>query len=194
VSTEGEDGRGSLAYHPRMLLKVLIYSYAVGVFSSRRLAAGLEDLVALHYLSAGNRPSHRTIARFRQENGECFEQVFVEVVRIARRAGLIERGTVAVDGTKLDANASKHKAMSYGRMKEEEEKQRREIKRITQIAAGTDEAEDGEFGPGFRGDEIPAELQRRKERREKIRTAMKQLEDEQAGAASPARRRVGPRA
>jgi transposase/IS5 family transposase len=175
-----EDGRGSLAYHPRMLLKVLIYSYAVGVFSSRRIATGLEDLVALRYLSAGNRPSHRTIARFRQENVEHFERVFVEVVRIARRAGLIQLGTVAIDGTKLQANASKHKAMSYGRMKEEEEKLRREIKRITQIAAGTDEAEDGEFGPDFRGDEVPAELQRRQERRAKIRAAMKQLEEEQA--------------
>ncbi len=175
-----EDGRGSLAYHPRMLLKVLIYSYAVGVFSSRRIAAGLEDLVALRYLSAGNRPSHRTIARFRQENVEHFERVFVEVVRIARRAGLIQLGTVAIDGTKLQANASKHKAMSYGRMKEEEEKLRREIKRITQIAAGTDQAEDGEFGPDFRGDEVPAELQRRQERRAKIRAAMKQIEEEQA--------------
>lgn len=175
-----EDGRGSLAYHPRMLLKVLIYSYAAGVFSSRRIAAGLEDLVALRYLSGGNRPSHRTIARFRQENIARFEQVFVEIVRIARRAGLIKLGTVAIDGTKIHANASKHKAMSYARMKAEDSKLRREIQRITQIAAGVDEKEDQEFGPDFRGDELPAELQRRETRRAKIRAAMKALEDEQA--------------
>jgi len=175
-----EDGRGSLAYHPRMLLKVLIYSYGVGLFSSRRIASGLEDLVALRYLSAGNRPSHRTIARFRQENIERFEKIFVEVLRVARRAGLVKLGTVAIDGTKIHANASKHKAMSYGRMKEEEETLRREIKRITEIARGTDEAEDQEFGPDFRGDELPAELQSRKERKAKIREAMKELEEEQA--------------
>lgn len=178
--SDREDGRGSLAYHPRMLLKVLIYSYAAGVFSSRRIAAGVEDLVALRYLSGGNRPSHRTIARFRQENIDHFEQVFVEIVRIARRAGLVKLGTVAIDGTKIHANASKHKAMSYGRMKEEDAKLRHEIKRITQIASGVDEQEDQEFGPDFRGDELPAELQERQTRRAKIRAAMKELEEEQA--------------
>jgi transposase len=121
------DGRGSLAYHPRMLLKVLIYAYAAGIFSSRRIAAGLEDLIALRYLSGGNTPSHRTICRFRQENIDRFEQIFVEVVRVAKRAGMIKLGTVAIDGTKIQANASKHKAMSYGRMKEEDEKLRGEI-------------------------------------------------------------------
>jgi transposase len=175
-----EDGRGSLAYHPRMLLKVLIYSYGVGVFSSRKIASGLEDLVALRYLAGGNRPSHRTIARFRQENIEHFERIFVDVVRVARRAGLLKLGTVAIDGTKIQANASKHKAMSYGRMQEEEERLRRQIKKITDIANGVDEAEDKQFGPDFRGDELPAELQRRKDRKARIREAMKQLEEEQA--------------
>jgi transposase len=183
-----EDGRGSLAYHPRMLLKVLIYAYAVGLFSSRRIASGLEDLIALRYLSGGNRPSHRTIARFRQENIERFETIFVDVVRVAKRAGLLKLGTVAIDGTKLLANASKHKAMSYGRMKEEDEKLRGEIKRLTEIARGVDEAEDKEFGPDFRGDELPAELQRRKDRKAKIRQAMKELEEEQARADKEAKR------
>ncbi len=173
------DGRGSLAYHPAMLLKVLIYAYGVGLFSSRRIAGGIDDLVALRYLAGENRPSHRTIARFRQENIERFEKIFVDVVRVARRAGLIKLGTVAIDGTKIHANASKHKAMSYGRMKEEEEVLRREIRRITDIARGIDEAEDKEFGPDFRGDELPAELATRKARRAKIREVMKQLEDEQ---------------
>lgn len=186
--TDREDGRGSLAYHPRMLLKALIYAYAVGLFSSRRIAAGLEDLIALRYLSGGNRPSHRTISRFRQENIERFEQIFVDVVRVAKRAGMIKLGTVAIDGTKIQANASKHKAMSYGRMREEDEKLRGQIKRLTEIARGVDEAEDKEFGPDFRGDELPAELQRRKDRKAKIRQAMKELEEEQAAADKEAKR------
>lgn len=186
--SDREDGRGSLAYHPRMLLKVLIYAYGAGLFSSRRIASGLEDLVALRYLSGGNRPSHRTIARFRQEHIERFEKIFVDVVRVARRAGLLKLGTVAIDGTKIQANASKHKAMSYGRMKEEEEKLRGEIKRLTEIARGVDEAEDKEFGPDFRGDELPAELQRRKDRKARIREAMKELEEEQAQADKEAKR------
>jgi len=178
--SDRDDGRGSLAYHPRMLLKVLIYSYAVGIFSSRKVAQNIDDLVALRYLAGGNRPSHRTIARFRQDNVERFEKIFVDVVRIARRAGLVQLGAVAIDGTKIHANASKHKAMSYGRMKTEEAKLRREIRKITDMAQGLDAAEDKEFGPDFRGDELPAELQRRTERRAKIRTAMKELEEEQA--------------
>jgi transposase len=175
-----DDGRGSLAYHPRMLLKVLIYSYAVGIFSSRKIAQSIDDLVALRYLSGGNRPSHRTIARFRQEHVERFEKIFVEVVRIASRAGLVKLGDVAIDGTKIQANASKHKAMSYGRMKSEEEKLRKEIRKITDMASGIDAAEDKQFGPDFRGDELPAELQQRKLRKAKIREAMKELQEEQA--------------
>lgn len=175
-----DDGRGSLAYHPRMLLKVLIYSYAVGIFSSRKVAQNVDDLVALRYLAGGNRPSHRTIARFRQDNIERFEKIFVDVVRVARRAGLVKLGDVAIDGTKIQANASKHKAMSYGRMKTEEAKLRNEIRKITDMARGIDAAEDKEFGPDFRGDELPAELQRRTERKAKIRAAMKELEEEQA--------------
>jgi hypothetical protein len=171
-----------------MLLKVLIYAYAVGLFSSRRIAAGLEDLIALRYLSGSNRPSHRTISRFRQENIERFETIFVDVVRVAKRAGLLRLGTVAIDGTKIQANASKHKAMSYGRMKDEDERLRSEIRRLTEIARGVDEAEDREFGPDFRGDELPAELQRRKDRKAKIRQAMKELEEEQALADKAAKR------
>jgi transposase len=185
---EREDGRGSLAYHPAMLLKVLIYAYGVGLFSSRRIASGIDDLVALRYLAGDNRPSHRTIARFRQENIERFEKIFVDVVRVAKRAGMIKLGTVAIDGTKIQANASKHKAMSYGRMKDEEERLRGEIKRLTEIARGVDEAEDKEFGPDFRGDELPAELQRRKDRKAKIRQAIKELEEEQARADKETKR------
>ena len=174
------DGRGQLAYHPAMMLKVLFYAYCEGVFSSRKIATGLEGLVALRFLAAGNRPSHRTIARFRLENLKHFERLFVEVVRVAMRAGLVKMGTLAIDGSKIKANASKHKAMSFGRMKEEEKRLSGEIRRITDLAKGVDEAEDAEFGPDFRGDELPEELRRRKDRKKAIREAMRQLKEEQA--------------
>jgi len=177
---ERKDGRGQLAYDPRMMVKVLVYAYSVGIFSSRKIAAGLQDLVALRYLAASNEPSHRTIARFRQENIGLFKGVFVQVVRIAAQAGLVKMGTLAIDGTKLKANASKHKAMSYGRMKSEDRRLKKEIDKITRLAQGIDEAEDAEFGPDFRGDELPEELRTREGRRAKIREAMKALEEEQA--------------
>jgi transposase/IS5 family transposase len=175
-----EDGRGQLAYEPRLLLKLLIYAYAVGLFSSRKIAKAVEELVPLRYLAAGHLPSHRTLARFRQVHSEEFPGLFVQVVRIARAAGLVAMGTLAIDGSKVKANASKHKAMSYARMKEEDERLRREIVRITQRAEEIDAAEDAEFGPDFRGDELPAELQRRETRRAKIREAMARLEAEEA--------------
>ena len=177
---EREDGRGRIAYHPQMMLKVLFYSYCEGIFSSRKIAKGIESLVALRYLAAGNQPSHRTIARFRLEHIDHFERLFVEVVRIATRAGLVKMGTLAIDGSKVKANASKHKAMSYGRMKDEERRLREQIRRITKLAQGIDENEDAEFGPDFRGDELPEELRRRNDRIEAIRRAKKQLEAEQA--------------
>lgn len=175
-----EDGRGQLAYHPALMLKVLIYAYSIGLFSSRRIAAAIEEQVALRYLTAGNFPSHRTIARFRLEHLDDFQALFVEVVRIAQASGMVKLGTLAVDGTKLKANASKHKAMSYERMKAEEEKLREEIRKITDLARRTDEAEDAEFGPDFRGDELPEELRTRKSRLETIRAARKRLEEAQA--------------
>jgi transposase len=175
-----EDGRGQLAYHPSLMLKVLIYAYSIGLFSSRRIAAGIEEQVALRYLTAENFPSHRTIARFRLEHLDDFQALFVEVVRIAQASGMVKLGTLAVDGTKLKANASKHKAMSYGRMKAEEAKLREEIRKITDLARRTDEAEDAEFGPDFRGNELPEELRSRKSRIEAIRAAKKRLEDAQA--------------
>lgn len=177
-----EDGRGRIAYEPRMLLKVLIYAYSVGVFSSRKISAGIEDLVALRYLAAGNQPSHRTIARFRQENIRHFEALFVQVVRIATGVGLVKMGTIAIDGSKLKANASKHKAMSYGRMKSEEQRIAQEIAELTRRAREIDEAEDAEFGPDDRGDGLPQELHRREDRLAKIKEAKERLEREQAEA------------
>lgn len=187
-----EDGRGQLAYHPALMLKVLIYAYCSGIFSSRRIAVALQESVALRFLAAGNFPSHRTIARFRLEHLERFLDIFVRVVQIATEAGLVKMGQLAVDGSKVKANASKHKAMSYGRMKEEEKRLRQELRDIVERARGVDEAEDAQFGPDFRGDELPEELRRRKERRQRIQEAKKRLEeaqereDAETGRAAPA--------
>ena len=183
-----EDGRGQLAYEPRLMLKVLIYAYVVGLFSSRKIARAVAELVPLRYLAAGNTPSHRTLARFRQEHIEEFQALFVQVVRIARAAGLVEMGTLAIDGSKLKANASKHKAMSYGRMEEEEARLRREIEQITRGAQAIDAAEDAQFGPDFRGDELPEGLRWRESRLAKIREAMVRLEQEQAAEDAAAER------
>lgn len=172
--------RGNLAYEPRMLLKVLVYGYSVGLFSSRKIAAGIDDLVALRYLAGGNRPGHRTIARFRRENAERFAEIFGQIVKVAQSAGLVELGTLAIDGSRVKANASKHKAMSYGRMKSEDKRLRKEIARIIDLAEEIDTAEDEQFGPDFRGDELPAELQSRESRRAKIRAAIGELKKEQA--------------
>ena len=116
----GTDGPGNQAFDPRMMVKVLIYGYATGVFSSRKIAAKLTDDVAFRMLGAENFPAHRTISDFRKLHLEEFGNLFVQVVMMAREAGLVKMGTVAVDGTKMRANASKRKAMSYERMKKQE--------------------------------------------------------------------------
>ena len=174
------DGRRNQPYHPTMLVKVLVYAYATDVFSSRRIASKLVDDVALRLLAAGNQPDFRTINRFRQQHLETFGELFVQVVHLAQKMGLVKLGTVALDGTKIKADASKHKAMSYQRMKEEEQQLEKEIQQLIEKAQQTDAAEDELYGPDKSGDELPPELQRREQRLEKIREAKQALEEEQA--------------
>src|ERR1019366_1702206 len=150
------DGRRNSPYDPRMLLKVLVYAYASGVFSSRKIARKLEEDVAFRVLGAGNFPDHRTVNRFRQEHLEEFAGIFGQVVKLAREMKLIRMGTLAIDGTKVRANASKRKGMSYGRMKEQERKLKGEIAEMLRRAQAVDEAEDEQYGVDRRGDELPA--------------------------------------
>jgi len=178
-SYEG-DGRRNSPYEPRMLVKVLLYAYATGTFSSRRIARKLEEDVAYRVLAADNFPAHRTICEFRQQHLEAFGDLFVQVVRIAREAGVVRLGTLAIDGSKVKANASKRKAMSYGRMLEQERCLREQIAELTARAAAVDAAEDAEHGPEIRGDELPEELQRREQRLRKIQEAKARLEARQA--------------
>lgn len=174
------DGRRNQPFDPQMMVTVLLYAYATGTFSSRRIARKLEEDVAYRVLAAGNFPAHRTIAEFRQQYLGAFEALFVQVIAIAREAGVVQLGALAVDGSKVKANASKHKAMSYGRMRDEERRLREEIAALTKQAAAVDAAEDAEHGPDIRGDELPAELQRREERLAKIAAAKARLEARQA--------------
>lgn len=167
---------GNVAYHPALMCKLLLYGYATGVFSSRKIARACETDIAFRVLAAGDAPSHRTLARFRKEHLAAFEDLFIQVVGIAQDAGLVGLGTLAVDGSKVRANASKHKAMSYERMKKEDKRLKKEIEALVRRAEDIDAAEDAEFGEDFRGDEMPEELKRRKDRRRVIQAAVKRLE------------------
>ena len=173
------DGRRKSPYEPRMMVKVLIYGYATGVFSSRRIARKLKEDVAFRVLGAGNFPSHRTICEFRRRHLADFKRLFVEVVRLAGAMGLARIGTLSIDGTKVRANASKRKAMSYGRMVEEEKRLEAEIKALVGRAGAVDEEEDARYGVDVRGDEMPEELKRREDRLEAIRQAKARLEARQ---------------
>jgi transposase len=171
-----EEERGFPPYHPLMLVKVLLYGYAVGIRSSRKLErATLED-VAFRVLCAGNEPNFRTISDFRKRHLDALAGLFAQVLLVAKEAGLVKLGHVAIDGSKVKANASKHKAMSYGRMVEEEKRLQTEIERLLKAAVAEDAAEDARYGSENRGDEIPEELRYRQSRLRKIQEAKAALE------------------
>ncbi len=176
------DGRRNAPFEPRMMLKVLIYAYASGVFSSRKIAKKLEEDVAFRVLGADNFPQHRTLCDFRKDHLADFKSVFVQVIQIAQQAELISLGTVAIDGTKVRANASKHKAMSYKRMQAEEQRLEQEIAELCEQARSTDAEEDRLYGADHRGDELPEELHHRQARLTKIRDAKARLEQMQRDA------------
>ena len=175
--TYGEE-RGYPPYHPRMMVNVLLYAYCTGTYSSRRIAEKLVDSVAFRFLAAGNQPDFRTVSDFRKRHEEALSGLFVQVLRLCRKSGLVKLGRVAVDGTKIKANASKHKAMSYARMVEKEKDLRKEIREMFRHAEAVDREEDQRYGADRRGDELPAELARRETRLKKIREAKAALEAE----------------
>ena len=174
-----------------MMVKILIYAYATGVFSSRGIARKLEEDVAFRVLGAGNFPQHRTVSEFRRRHLEEFERMFVEVVRVAREIGMVRFGTLSVDGTKVRANASKRKAMSYGRMLKEEARLKEEIEGLLARAGAVDAEEDERYGEEMRGDELPAELQRREKRLAAIQEAKARLEAAQRAADDARGRKPG---
>jgi transposase len=172
------DRRGQPAYHPRMMTKLLVYAYCVGVPSSRKIEERTHGDVAFRVLAAGSHPDHDTIATFRKRHLEALSGLFVDVLRLCHEAGLVKLGHVALDGTKVKANASKHKAMSYGRMCEKEKELARQVKELLEKAESVDAEEDRRYGKGKRGDELPEELRFRKGRLAKIREAKHALEEE----------------
>jgi transposase len=190
ITTVYEDEeRGYPPYHPVMLTKVLVYAYCVGVFSSRKIQRRLVEDVAFRVLAAGNEPDFRTIADFRKTHLTALRGFFEQVLGLARELGAPRVGRVALDGSKVKANASKHKAMSYGRMREKQRQLREEVKDLLAQAEAADAAEDAEYGVDRRGDELPAELQRRESRLKRIREAKRALEarakEEAAAAGQP---------
>jgi len=180
---EGGDGRGFPPFHPRMMVALLLYSYTQGVFSSRRIMKRCERDAGYRVIVHDDVPNFRTISDFRKLHLAELEGLFVQVLRLCQRAGLVKLGHVSLDGTKIKANASRHKAMSYGRMKEEEKRLRKEIRDLLNRAEATDAEEDERYGQDRRGDELPEELSRRKDRLKKIREARQALENEAKAAA-----------
>lgn len=173
-----KDGRGQEGYHPLMLARLLLYGYCQGVVSSRKIERATYEDVAFRYLAADQHPDHDTIASFRQMQLKNLAGLFTQALQLCEKAGLIKLGHVAIDGTKLKANASKHKAMSYDRMTEKEKQLRAEVDQLLAQAAQADAAEDAQYGKGQRGDDLPAELRRRESRLKKIAAAKAALEQE----------------
>jgi transposase len=172
-----EEDRGQPPYHPRMMTKILLYGYCVGVFSSRKIQKRLVEDVAFRVLAAGNEPDFRTIADFRKLHLKALEEMFQQMLRLTLETGAMKLGRVAWDGSKVKGNANKHKAMSYGRMKETEKRLREEVRKLLNQAEAADKEEDSGYGRDRRGDELPEELQRRETRIARIREAKQALEE-----------------
>src|SRR5664280_2124053 len=171
----GEEKRGQPPYDPVLMTKLLVYGYCTGVFSSRRLQKRIQEDIPFKVLAAGNEPDFRTISDFRKIHLVALEGLFEQVLELALESGSVKLGRVSLDGTKVKANASKHKAISYGRAKEKQQRLRQEVKELLAQAAAADEEEDRCHG-NRRGDELPAELRRRETRLAKIKQAKKVIE------------------
>jgi transposase len=170
-----QEKRGQPPYDPRLMTKLLVYGYCTGVFSSRRIQKRMQEDIPFKVLAAGNEPDFRTISDFRKIHIETLQKLFEQVLAMALEVGAVKVGRVSLDGTKLKANASKHKAMSYGRMIEKQQQLKEEVQQLLEQAEAADEAEDREHGDN-RGDEVPEELRRRETRLARIKEAKKVLE------------------
>ena len=178
TSYQDKDGRGQAAYAPEMMVRLLLYGYAKGVYSSRKIETRTFEDVAFRYLSGDQHPDHATIAEFRKRHLEALSGLFTQALLLCSEAGLVKLGHVSIDGTKIKANASKHKAMSYKRMNETEARLKQEIDALLAAAEKADAEEDAQYGKDRHGDELPAELQRRESRLKKIGEAKAALEQE----------------
>jgi transposase len=176
-SYDGSKG-GYPAYHPEMMVALLIYAYCVGMPSSRKIEKATYELIPFRVLTTDQHPDHDTIAEFRHRHLEALAALFIQVLRLCQKAGLVKLGHVSLDGTKVRANASKHKAMSYARMERSVVELEAEVKRLLTEAEAMDEAEDDRYGKGRHGDELPEELRYKQGRLAKIKEAKEALERE----------------
>lgn len=169
---------GQPPYHPELMVCLLFYSYCTGIFSSRKIETATYHSVPVRVLCCGEHPDHDTIAEFRKRNLKALSGLFVQVLQLCQRAGMVKLGHISLDGTKVKANASRHKAMSYGRMEQKAAELDKEVKGILKQAKNTDAREDKIYGKGNRGDELPKDLRIKQSRLKKIREAKEALEQE----------------
>jgi transposase len=177
---QAKDWRGTRPYDPRMMTALLLYGYCVGIPSSRKLEQATYTDVAVRVIAGGCHPDHSRINEFRRTHLDALAELYVQGLRMCQEAGLVKLGHVALDGTKMQANASKHKAMSYERMLKTEAELAQEVAKLLERAEEVDREEDERYGPDKRGDELPEELAHREKRLEKIREAKAALEAEAA--------------
>jgi len=175
---ERRDGRGLAAYHPLLLTRLLLYGYCTGTTSSRRIEKATHDDIAFRYLAADQHPDHDTIANFRQQHLAALAGLFVQALRLCQKAGFVKLGTVAIDGSKMLANASKHQSLSYPRLNESEQRWKKVVDELLAQAQRTDEEEDQRHGKGQRERMLPPELARAQGRLARIRAAKQELERE----------------
>src|ERR1035441_2065634 len=179
-SYEEKDGRGQAAYDPAMMVRVLLYGYCTGSYSSRQIEAETYEDLGVRYLAADEHPDHSTLAEFRKRHLEALAGLFTQALQLCQKAGLVKLGHVAIDGSKIQGNASKHKAMSYGHMSEAEKKLQAEVEGLLQRAAAVDAAEDEKYGKGQGGDELPAEAKQKAEVKKAAAEAQIEQRREQA--------------
>ncbi len=170
---------GQPPYHPAMMLKVLVYGYSTGAFSARVIAKKIDEDIAFRILAATERPDFRTIAGFRKKHLSALSQLFAQVLKLAKASGLLKLGVIAIDGTKIKANASRHKALSYGRMDEVEARLKKKVSDILKEAEAIDAAEDELYGDDKTGDELPKELRDPINRIKKIKELRERIEREE---------------
>ena len=183
---ERKDGRGLSAYHPLLITRLLLYGYCIGTTSSRKIEQATHDNIAFRYLSADQHPDHDTLAAFRQQHLEALAGLFVQALRLCQKAGLVKLGNVAIDGTKIKANASTRRSVGYEKISEREQHWRSEVERLLNQAQQTDQDEDQRFGVGQPADPLPDDLasaQKRLQRLQQARTELEQEAKEQLQAA-----------
>jgi len=178
---------GQPPFHPQMMVSLLLYGYCVGVASSRKIEKATHEVIPFRVIAGDQHPDHDTVAEFRKRHLAALAALFVQVLRLCQEAGLVKLGHVALDGTKMYANASKHKAMSYGRMQKTEAELAEAVETLLREAEAVDAAEDAEYGQGRRGDELPEELRFKQSRLKKIREAKAALEAQARAAAETKR-------